>query len=136
LSTRVTPLGKVPAETEKEGEPEALTVKEPALPTVKVVEPPLLKTGKVFTVKVKDWVAFGATPLFAAMVIGKVPAVPLAGVPPRVAVPLPLSTKVTPLGNAPDSERAGFGTPVVVTMKVEALPTVKEVLLALVMAGA
>ena len=53
-----------------------------------------------------------------------------------VAVPLPLSTNDTPLGRAPLSVSAGVGKPVVVTVKLPAVPTVKVVLLALVMAGA
>ena len=60
----------------------------------------------------------------------------LAGVPARVAVPSPLSTKVTPEGRAPDSVIAAFGVPVVVTVNVPAAPAVKEVALALVIAGA
>jgi len=47
-----------------------------------------------------------------------------------------LSLKVTGLGNDPDSLSAGVGEPVVVTAKVPAVPTVKLVLLALVIAGA
>ena len=64
------------------------------------------------------------------------PAVPEAGVPLRVAVPLPLSLNVTGLGSDPDSVRLGLGEPVVVTVNVPALPTVKVVLFALVIAGA
>ena len=45
------------------------------------------------------------------------PAVPLAGVPARVAVPLPLSVKVTPVGSAPVSLRAAVGVAEVVTLK-------------------
>ena len=52
-----------------------------------------------------------------------------------MAVPLPLSLKVTGLGNDPESLRVGVGKPVVVTVKVPALPTVKVVLLALVIAS-
>jgi hypothetical protein len=44
--------------------------------------------------------------------------------------------KVTALGNDPDSFRAGDGEPVVVTVKFPAVPTVKVVLLALVIDGA
>jgi hypothetical protein len=47
-----------------------------------------------------------------------------------------LSLKVTGLGNDPDSLRVGVGEPVVVTEKVPAVPTVKVVLLALVILGA
>jgi len=42
---------------------------------------------------------------------------------------------VTPLGNAPDSLNVGAGLPVVVTVKLPAVPTVNVVLLALVIAG-
>ena len=45
---------------------------------------------------------------------------PAAGVPARVAVPSPLSTKVTPAGSAPVSVSAGVGNPVVVTVNVPA----------------
>ena len=61
---------------------------------------------------------------------------PVAGVPDKVAVPLPLSLKVTGLGNDPDSLNAGVGEPVVVTVNDPAVPTAKEVLLALVILGA
>ena len=60
---------------------------------------------------------------------------PVAGVPEMVAVPLPLSLKVTGFGNDPESLRVGVGEPVVVTVKVPAVPTVKVVLLALVIAS-
>ena len=63
------------------------------------------------------------------------PAVPVAGVPAIVAVPLPLSLKVTGLGNDPDSVRVGVGEPVVVTVKLPAVPTLNVVLLALVIVG-
>jgi hypothetical protein len=59
-----------------------------------------------------------------------------AGVPPRVAVPLPLFTNVTPLGSAPVSESDADGVPVVVMEKAPAEPTVKVALFALVNAGA
>ena len=45
--------------------------------------------------------------------------------PANVAVPLPLSTNVTPLGNAPVSVRVEVGVPVVVTENVPAVPTPK-----------
>src|SRR5579859_6168476 len=75
-------------------------------------------------------------PLWALMVMEKVPPVPAAGVPASVAVPLPLSLKVTPDGSAPVSVKLGAGKPVVVTEKVPAEPTVKVVALTLLMAGA
>jgi hypothetical protein len=57
-------------------------------------------------------------------------------VPAKVAVPLPLSVKVTPAGSAPDSDSAGVGTPVAVTVKLAAAPTGKLADAALVNAGA
>ena len=61
---------------------------------------------------------------------------PAAGVPLSVAVPLPLLTNVTPLGSVPVCVSVGVGVPVVVTVKLPAVPTVNVVLLALVIAGA
>src|SRR6266850_42883 len=61
---------------------------------------------------------------------------PDAGVPLSFPVPFPLSTNVTPLGNAPVSLRVGLGVPVAVTVNVPAVPTVNVVLLALVITGA
>ena len=43
-----------------------------------------------------------------------VPFLPTGGTPPSVAVPLPLSVKVTKLG-APDMEKLGVGEPLEVT---------------------
>ena len=61
---------------------------------------------------------------------------PAAGVPARVAVPLPLSVNVTPEGSAPVSDSVAAGEPVVVTLNEPLAPTVNVVALALVMAGA
>jgi len=61
-----------------------------------------------------------------------VPPLPAAGVPEST----PAVVKVTPEGRAPVSENVGDGTPEAVTVKVPAVPAVKVVLLALVMAGA
>jgi len=63
------------------------------------------------------------------------PPAPLPGVPDSVAVLSPLSTKVTPDGRALVSLIDGVGLPVVVTVKVPALPSVKAVASALVIAG-
>jgi len=61
--------------------------------------------------------------------------VPAAGVPLNFAVPFPLFTNVTPEGNAPDSVIVGAGVPAVVMVNVPAVPTLKAVLAALVIAG-
>ena len=42
-------------------------------------------------------------------------------------MPFPLSVKVTPEGKLPVSDRLGVGVPVVVTVKLPALPSVKVV---------
>lgn len=49
---------------------------------------------------------------------------------------MPLSTKLTPVGRDPDSDRAGVGDPVVVTVNVPAPPTVKMAPFGEVMVGA
>ena len=72
----------------------------------------------------------------ALMVIGYVPPEPVAGVPLSVAVPFPLLVKVTPPGSVPVSLRVGVGDPEVITVKEPAVPTVKVVLLALVITAA
>jgi len=55
------------------------------------------------------------------MVIGKVP--PCVGVPDKAAVPLPLSTKLTPFGKVPVSESDGVGKPDVMTVKLPDEPS-------------
>src|SRR5712692_6732653 len=133
-AVKVTPLGSVPVSLSVgAGLPVAVTVKLPAVPTVKVALLALVMAGAWLTVRVKLWVALVPTPLLAVKVIGYVPPVPAAGVPLSTPV-LPL--KVTPLGRAPVSLKSGAGLPVAVTVKLPAVPTVKAVLLALVMAGA
>ena len=61
------------------------------------------------------------------------PAVPAAGVPASTPV---AAVKLTPEGNAPDSDSVGAGRPVAVTVKEPREPRTKVALLALVMAGA
>jgi hypothetical protein len=139
---KVTPLGRVALPSLRVGgvgkEWPVLTVKLPALPTLNVVWSALVMLGASSTVRMKVWVAFGATPLLAVIVKVYVPPVPLAGVPARVAVPSPLSTKVTPLGRValPSLSAGGVGNEwPVVTLKVPLCPTVKVVALPLVIEG-
>ena len=61
---------------------------------------------------------------------------PAAGVPARVAVPSPLPVKVTPAGNAPCTDSAAAGKPLLVTVKLPAWPVANVVFAALVIAGA
>ena len=66
--------------------------------------------------------------MFVAVIVnGYGPPEPAAGVPVSVAVPFPLSVKVTPDGSVPFSDKTQGGTPLVVTAKVPAWPTVKVV---------
>jgi hypothetical protein len=88
--------------------------------------------GAWFTVNVKFWVASAPTPLWAVNVTGYVPPVPAAGAPLSVLVE---AVNVTPLGSVPVSLTDGVGAPVAVNAKVPAVPTVKVVLFALVIAG-
>ena len=89
------------------------------------------------TVRVNAWVASGATPLVAVIMIGQDPALPSAGVPVIVALPSPLSVNETPDGRAPVLLNVGVGLPVVVTVNVFiAEPDVAEVLSAEVNTGA
>ena len=88
------------------------------------------------TVSVKLWVALGAVPFAAVIVRGYVPPLPAAGVPPNVAVPLPLFVRVTPDGRVPVSEIVAAGKPVVETVKLAAAPTVKVTPAPVVIVGA
>jgi len=137
LSVNLTPFGRLRGSDNVElGHPVVVTVKVPAWPTVKVVPAELVIPGAWLTVRVKVWVASGLTPFVAVIVNGYVPPVSTAGVPESVAVPPPLSVNVTPDGRvAPPSDNVALGTPVAVTVKVPAWPTVKVVPAGLVIPG-
>jgi len=127
---KVTPVGRVPASViVGVGEPVAVTVNVPAVPTTKVVLFALVMAGAWLTVSVKLCVALLPTPLLAVKEIGKLP--DCVGVPDNT----PLE-KLTPVGRVPASVIVGVGKPVAVTVKVLEVPVAKVVLLALVMAGA
>jgi len=134
VALSVTPVGRVPVSLNVgAGKPEAVTVNDPAVPTVNVMLLALVMAGAWFTVSVKACVAFGATPFAAVKVMGYVPPVFAAGVP----LSTPVETlNVTPLGSVPLSLRVGAGKPEAVTVNVPAVPTVNVVLAALVMVGA
>jgi len=137
LSTNVTPLGNAPTSvSDGVGVPVPVTVNVPGVSTVNVVLLALVITGAVPTVRVKVWVAGVPTPLLAVKVMGYVPTLPDVGVPLSVPVPFPLPVKVIPLGNAPASVKVGAGKPVVITGNDPEAPTVKVVVLALVIVGA
>ena len=134
-AARLTPEGKDPDSAIVDvGLPVEVTVKLPEDPTVKVAEDAEVMAGAKSTVKVKDCVAFGLTPFDALMVKVKDP--PAVGSPDKVAVPSPLSTKLTPPGKVPVSESDDVGKADVLTVKLFDEPSTKEVELAEVMAGA
>ncbi len=78
----------------------------------------------------KFCVASGGTPLVAVNTSGNAPV--WVAVPPSTRV---AGVNVTPVGSAPVCETVGVGKPVVVTVNVPGVPTVKVVLAALVIAG-
>jgi hypothetical protein len=97
--------------------PIAVTVNDPATPEVKVADPALvIASDPLMTLSVKAWVVVPLV-LAALMVSGNEPSLAAVRVPVMVAVPFPLSVKVTPEGRVPVSVSAGVGEPVVVTVK-------------------
>jgi hypothetical protein len=131
----VTPLSVLTCHcTVGAGLPLAAAVKLALLPAVTVwFAGFIVIAGPWFTVSVKLCVASAPAPLCAVNVMGYVPPLPAAGVP--LSVPV-AAVNVTPLGSAPVSLNVGAGSPTAVTVNVPAVPTVKVVLLALVIAGA
>src|SRR5262249_16345471 len=69
------------------GAPRVVTVNEPLTPVAKVTALALVNRGGCVTVRLRDWVASGDTPLVAEMRKLYRPAVPTSGVPENVAVP-------------------------------------------------
>lgn len=137
LSANVTPAGNGLVSVKVGvGVPVVVTENVPAVPTVNVVLLALVIANAASTVSVKVWTAAAPTPFAAVKLIEYVPPLPEAGVPLRVAVPLPLSLKVTPLGSAPVSATDGVGKPVVSTVNDAEAPTLNVVPLGLAMAGA
>src|SRR3954469_1798876 len=120
------------------GKPEAAAMKLTEAPAFTVWFDGLVVTaGAWLTVTVSVWVPFGLIPLDAVRLSEYAPPVPAAGVPARVAVPLPLSVKLRPVGRVPVLVMVGVGyaVDVVVTVKLPGVPTVKVVLDALVNAA-
>jgi hypothetical protein len=129
---KITPAGSVPLPLNvAAGAPVAVTVNVPAVPIVNVALFALVIAGAEFTVSAKFWLAFGATPFCAAIMIGYVPLT--VGVPDTVPV---AALNVTPGGSVPLSLHVGAGVPVAVTVNVPAVPIVSVALFALVIAGA
>ena len=134
---KVTPLGRAPVLLKVgAGKPVAVTVKVPAVPTVKVVVLAEVMAGAVrSTVRVKDWVA--AVPDPVAGRHGDRVGAAGAGCWGSGQDAGSWRSSVTPVGQRRLSRvKVGAGEPVAVTVKVPAVPTVKVVLLAEVIAGA
>ncbi len=70
------------------------------VPSASVVFGIFVIFGALVIARLNGWVPVPAL-LLAVSVIGYTPMAPLVGVPEIVAVPLPLSAKVTPAGRAP-----------------------------------
>jgi hypothetical protein len=131
-AVNVTPVGSVPVSLSVgAGKPVAVTVNVPAKPSTKVALFALVIAGAWSTVSVKVCVPSAPAPLWAMIVNEYVPPLPAAGVP----LSVPVVASVTPLGSAPVSLMVGAGNPVAVTVNVPAVPTVKVVLVALVIAA-
>jgi len=132
-----TPVGKVPvSDSVATGVPVDVTEKVNFVPTVTEADAALVifgATGAGATVIVNCCVAVPLA-FFAVRVSDEVPTV--VGMPEMVAVPFPLFVKVTPLGRVPDSVMVAAGEPVVVTEKVNAVPTVPVAEVELVKLGA
>src|SRR5262245_38887417 len=115
LSVNVRPSGSASlVDSAGAGEPVAITVNVPAVPTAKIVDESLVITGPCPTSIVSTCIAAGAVWFVAVTVTGCVPPSPAAGVPVIVAVPLPLSVKLKPFGSVPLSANVGWANPVVV----------------------
>jgi hypothetical protein len=94
---------------------------EKAVPTLVVLLVMLLMVGARLTVRTKVWVT--VCWLFLALMVSVyTPLADPVGVPAIVAVPSPLSVKVTPGGKPPVLVRVGVGLPVAVTVKLYADP--------------
>jgi len=107
-----------------------MLVGEPARAEVDAGTPIEKSLGSALTTRVKFCVP-GVPAPDALIVNAYEPLEPTAGVPASVAVPSPLSVKVTPPGRGElpiDSD--GVGTPVVVTVKVPGAPSVNVVVVA------
>ncbi len=137
-SVKPTPTGSAPVTDNVVGDgypAVVVTVNAPAEPTANTAPSALVITGFLTTVRVNAWTAFGLTPLAAVRLSENDPPAPAEGVPAMVAVPLPLSVKLTPAGREPVLVIAGVGAPVVVTVNEPAEPTANVAELALVNAG-
>src|SRR3954454_15523846 len=106
------PEGRLPAmEIAARGQPAVVTVKAPGTPTPNVAEGEFVNEGGSVTTRVNIWTASGEVPFVAVIVSGWLPAPSAEGAPEIVAVPLPLSTNVSPAGIVSAMLIAGAGCP-------------------------
>ena len=135
LSVKLRPPGSGPDSARAGGGyPVARTVRLSGTPTLTLIVRIFLMAGALVTVRVNAWVAVPF--LFLAVRVSRYtpPAEP-AGVPEIVAVPSPWSANLTPEGSRPVLVILGIGSPVVVTVKVNATPKAAVTAEPLVKAG-
>ena len=122
LSVKVRPLGSDPDSARAGGGyPVARMVRCSAAPTLVLVAWIFLMAGARVTVRVNAWVAVPFL-FLAVRVSGYTPAAAFPGVPEMVAVPSLLSANLTPEGSRPVLAILGAGSPVVVTVNLNAAP--------------
>ena len=86
-----------------------VTTNDPAEPVAEVADAGDVIAGASSTKSENDWCAAEPTPFDAVIVSWYSPPISVPGVPARVAVPSPLSVKVTPAGRVPVSLSAASG---------------------------
>ena len=138
LSVKVTPVGRLPvSDMAGTGVPVAVTVSggRPLHEGGRVGARDARRNGNV-DIQREGLGGVGADAVVGADGDRVLVPLPFAGVPARVAVPSPLSVKVTPLGSDPFPRGLAAGKPLVVTVKLPALAVEKVVGLPLVMPAA
>ena len=136
-SVKVNPVGREPDRAiAGGGEPTVARVNENGVPGVAVADAAVVNCGA--RVVVRENACVVTPPVFVAVnVSGKVlPAVAMAAVPDKVAVPLAPGVKVIPVGKAPVNVITAAGEPVVVIANENGLPTTAFADAALVNCGA
>jgi len=122
LSVKVRPSGNGPGSAKAgTGYPAARMVTRSPPPTMVLTVRIFWMAGARVTVRVNAWVAVPFS-FLAVRVSGYTPAAAFLGIPEIVAVPSLSSVNFTPEGSAPVLVIVGVGSPVVVTVKVNAAP--------------
>jgi len=135
LSVKLRPPGSDPDSARAgAGYPVARTVSRSGAPTLALIVRIFLIAGALVTVRVNAWVAVPFL-FLAVRVSGYTPAAAFLGVPEIVAVPPPVSANRTPEGSRPALVILGAGSPVAVTVNVNAAPNAAVSAAPLVNAG-